>query len=175
MKTIIIEFIKLHAWDIIWIIALFLFGKTALRLIVRKVIKLAEDGDDSFDSLKEKKAKTLGGIILNIGNVVIYLFILLMILSLFGVDIRPILAGIGIGGLALGFGAQSLVKDMVAGLFILIESQYNVGDRIKVKDAEGKVVKITMRSTVIQDDDGHIHFVSNGTINNAINLSKRKK
>ncbi|MCG2809802.1 MAG: mechanosensitive ion channel family protein, partial [Candidatus Portnoybacteria bacterium] len=106
------------------------------------------------------------------GNVAIYVIILLMVLSLFGLDITPILAGAGVIGLAIGFGAQSLVKDFVSGLFILIENQYDMGDRVKIGTFEGRVVKITMRSTVLRDDEGKTFYISNGLINNVINLSQ---
>ncbi|MBU4031044.1 mechanosensitive ion channel family protein, partial [Patescibacteria group bacterium] len=111
-------------------------------------------------------------IIVATGNVVIYVIILLMVLSLFGLDITPILAGAGVIGLAIGFGAQSLVKDFVSGLFILIENQYDMGDRVKIGTFEGRVVKITMRSTVLRDDEGKTFYISNGLINNVINLSQ---
>lgn len=153
MQEIIINFIKQHAVEIVWIFILFFLGKIILKFIVKHLIKLADDGDDSHISQKEKRAKTLGLIIKSIGNVLIYSVLLFMVLSLSGVDIRPILASAGIIGLAIGFGSQSLVKDFVSGLFILIENQYGVGDRVKIGNFEGNVIKITMRSTVLMDDE----------------------
>lgn len=94
-------------------------------------------------------------------------------LNLSGVDIRPILASAGIIGLAVGFGAQSLVKDFVSGLFILIENQYGVGDRVKIGSFEGNVVKITMRSTVLMDDEKNKHYISNGLVKNVTNMSQQ--
>ena len=105
----------------------------------------------------------------------IYVVLLLMVLSLFGVDIRPILAGAGVVGLAIGFGAQSLVKDFVSGLFILVEDQYGIGDKVKIGSNEGKVIRITMRSTVLKDDEGKNYYISNGTINNVIKFPPIKK
>jgi len=133
-----------------------------LKLVVRRLVRIVDD----------KRAMTLGRIIVATGNVVIYVIILLMVLSLFGLDITPILAGAGVIGLAIGFGAQSLVKDFVSGLFILIENQYDMGDRVKIGTFEGRVVKITMRSTVLRDDEGKTFYISNGLINNVINLSQ---
>ncbi len=98
-----------------------------------------------------------------------------MILNLFGVDIRPILAGVGVLGLAVGFGAQSLVKDFVSGLFILVENQYSIGDTVKIGSFEGEVIRITMRSTVLRDDGGKTFYISNGLIKDVINLSQQKK
>lgn len=159
--------------NIIWILVLFFLGKIILRWIVGKAKRFADDGDDERRSIKEKQADTLGSMILTTGNVVIYLIILLMLLGLFNVDITPILAGAGIIGLAVGFGAQTLVKDFVSGLFIFLEHQYHVGDNIKIGDFEGKVVKISMRSTVIQNEEGKTFYISNGTVNKVINSSQK--
>lgn len=129
--------------------------------------------DEKDEEALEKRVQTLGHVIISTGNVIIYVIILLMILDLSGMDIRPILAGIGVLGLAVGFGAQSLVKDFVSGLFVLIENQYGIGDHVKIGSSEGRVVKITMRSTVLQDDDGKTFYLSNGSVNNVVNFSKR--
>lgn len=173
MQEIIINFIKQHAVELIWILILYFLGKIILSFIVKHLIQLADDGDDSHTSQKEKRAKTLGLIIKSIGNVLIYSVLLFMILSLSGVDIRPILASAGIIGLAIGFGAQSLVKDFVSGLFILIENQYGVGDRVKIGSFEGNVVKITMRPTVLMDDEKNKHYISNGLVKNVTNMSQQ--
>ena len=175
MQEIIINFIKQHAVEIIWIFILFIFGKIILRIIVKHFIKLADDGDDSHTSQKEKRAKTLGNIIKSIGNIVIYSVILFMVLNLSGVDIRPVLASAGIIGLAIGFGAQSLVKDFVSGLFILIENQYGIGDKVKIGNFEGDVIKITMRSTALMDNEKKVYYISNGLIKDVINMSQQKK
>jgi len=167
--------IKQNATDITWIIILFFFGRILLKLIVKRLATVVDDGDDKHVSQKEKRAETLGHVIITTGNIVIYAVILLMVLSVFGVDIRPILAGAGVIGLAVGFGAQSLVKDFVSGLFILVESQYGIGDKVKIGSFEGRVIRITMRSTVLKDDEGKIYYMSNGSINNVINLSQQKK
>jgi len=175
MQEIILNFIKQHAVEIIWIFILFILGKIFLKFIVKNFVKLADDGDNSHTSQKEKRAKTLGYIIRSIGNIVIYSVILFMVLKLSGVDIGPILASAGIVGLAIGFGAQSLVKDFVSGLFILIENQYGIGDKVKIGDFEGDVIKITMRSTVLMDSEKKVYYISNGLIKDVINMSQQKK
>ena len=175
MQEFIINIIKQNTTDIILIIILFFFGRIILKLIVKRLVKIVDDGDDKDISQKEKRAETLGHIIVATGNIVIYLVIALMILSLFRVDIRPILAGAGVIGLAIGFGAQSLVKDFVAGLFILIENQYGIGDKVKIGSFEGQVIRITMRSTVLRDGEGKTFYISNGLIKNLVNLSQHKK
>ena len=174
-QEFILNLIKQNAIDVIWIVVLFFFGRAILKLVVKRLMKIVDDGDDTHVSQKEKRAETLGHIIISTGNIFIYAVILLMILNVFGVDIRPILAGAGVIGLAIGFGAQSLVKDFVSGLFILVENQYGIGDKVKIGSFEGSVIRITMRSTVLKDEEGKVYYMSNGSINNVINLSQRKK
>ena len=175
MQEFIINIIKQNAVDIIWITILFFFGKLVLKLTVKRLARIVDDGDDENVSQKEKRAETLGRIIVSIGNMAIYAIILLMVLNLFGVDIRPILAGAGIIGLAIGFGAQSLVKDFVSGLFILVENRYGIGDKVKIGSSEGNVIRITMRSTVLKDKEGKIYYISNGSIKDVINMSQQEK
>ncbi len=174
MQEFIINIIKQNVVDIIWIIILFFFGKLILKLIMKRLSRIVDDGDDAHVSQKERRAETLGHIIVSIGNIFIYAIILSMVINLFGVDIRPILAGAGVIGLAIGFGAQSLVKDFVSGLFILIENQYDIGDKVKIGSSEGNVIRITMRSTVLRDEEGKTYYISNGSIKNVINMSQYK-
>lgn len=173
IKLEIINFLKNNLKEIIWLTVLLLFGNGILGAIVSRVRKFADDGDDQKESIKEKRAKTLSNIIITSGSIIIYSIILLMILSMFGIDLRPILAGVGILGLAIGFGAQSLVKDLVSGFFILAENQFNVGDRIKIGAFEGNVYKISLHSTVLIDDDKNKIYLPNGSINNVINYSQK--
>lgn len=172
-QEFILTVLKENSATIIWIVILFFFGKIALKLIVNRFINLVDDGDDEHDSQKEKRAATVGHVVMIIGNIVIYIVLLLMILILFGVDIRPILAGAGVVGLAVGFGTQALVKDFVSGFFILIENQYDIGDRIKIGSFEGTVSRITMRSTVLQDTEGKTYYTPNGSISNVVNFSQK--
>jgi small conductance mechanosensitive channel len=87
------------------------------------------------------------------------------------VEIGPLLAGAGVAGFALGFGAQNLIKDFIAGIFIVLENQYRVGDIIKVKGVGGRVIKLTTRITVLRDLDGNVHYIPNGSIEQATNLT----
>lgn len=174
MQEFIINIIKQNAIDIIWIVFLFFFAKLILQLIVKRMTQIVSDGDNIRASQKEKRAKTLGDIIISIGNISIYAIILFTVLNLFGVDITPILAGAGIIGLAIGFGAQTLVKDFVSGFFILVENQYGIGDQVKIGGFEGEVVRVTMRFTALKDKDGRIYYIANGSIKDVINMSQRK-
>ncbi len=173
MQELIIDLIKQNTVDIIGILTLFFLGRVLLKGVVGRLAKMVDDGDDSHTSQKEQRAETLGQIIITTGSIVIYTIILLMILNLFGIDIRPILAGAGVIGLAVGFGAQSLVKDFVSGLFILVENQYGIGDDVKIGSFEGKVIRITMRSTVLQNEEGKTFYISNGLIKDVTNMSQK--
>jgi len=95
-----------------------------------------------------------------------------MILSEVGINITPLIAGFGIAGLAVGFGAQSLVRDIIAGLFILLENQYSVGDWVQIAGIGGGVEEINLRRTVLRDFDGTVHTVPNGEIRVASNFTK---
>jgi moderate conductance mechanosensitive channel len=88
----------------------------------------------------------------------------LMILSTVGVNTAPLIASAGIFGIALGFGAQSLVKDFMTGLFIIAENQYRVGDYVEIQNIKGTVKAVTMRTTIVTDDDGSIFHIPNGSI-----------
>jgi small conductance mechanosensitive channel len=169
MEQYILNIIK----SVIWILVLFFGGRFILKKIVARGIKLVEDKDQAKDSALEKRAKTLGDILLTTGNIIIYVIVFLFVLKLFDVDITPILAGVGILGLAVGFGAQSIVKDFVAGLFILVENQYGIGDKVKIGSFEGRVKRITMRSTVLEDEEGKTFYISNGLIKDVVNFSQK--
>lgn len=174
IQLFIINLIKTYGVSVVWILVLFFGSRIVLKKIVKKMVKLVEDENQESRLDSEKRAETLGGIIITTGNVVIYIVVFLMVLKLFGMDITPILAGVGIIGLAVGFGAQSLVKDFVSGLFILIENQYGIGDKVKIGSFEGRVKKITMRATVLQNDEGKTFYISNGLIKDVVNFSKKK-
>ena len=141
--------------------------------ITRRVEQAFQDNDPSTMNEREKQAATLGKVIRNIARILVWSVALMMILKELGIDIGPILAGIGIMGLAVGFGAQSLVKDFLAGMFILIENQYNVGDVIEAAGAKGQVEKITLRATTLRDLEGNVHIVPNGAIDVVTNRTRQ--
>lgn len=85
------------------------------------------------------------------------------------IDLTPLLASAGIVGIALGFGAQSLVKDVISGIFIMSENQYRVGDTVEIEGASGNVERVSMRTTVIRDTSGNVHFIPNGSITQVTN------
>ena len=98
-----------------------------------------------------------------------------MILSQWGVNIAPLLAGAGILGLAVGFGTQTLVKDIVTGFFILLEGNYNIGTEIEIAGVKGEVKKINLRTTVLEADKGIIHIIPNSKITDIAIINKSSK
>lgn len=168
-----IRFITEFGPRIVIILVLFVAAKMLLRRGVGRTMKIISTTKGlENDERAKRRAQTLGHVVLTIGNTVIYAIAILMLLNLFNISVAPILTGAGILGLAVGFGTQALVKDFVSGLFILVENQYGVGDRVKIGTLEGDVIKITIRSTVLRDAEGKISYIPNGTITNVVNFSQ---
>jgi len=109
----------------------------------------------------------------SIGSAGIFLVAFLLVLGEFGINLAPLLAGAGIAGVAIGFGAQSLVKDFLSGIFMLLEDQYGVGDVIDVGEASGAVESVTLRSTRLRDVNGTVWHVPNGEIRRVGNMSQQ--
>jgi len=143
--------------------------RTVLRPIVRRTM-VRTKGESAKGVAK--RHETLVGILTGTGRVAIVIIVLLLILSELEIDIGPVLAGFGIAGIAVGFGAQYLIRDLIAGVFIIMENQYRVGDVVSVCDIKGKVEDITLRKTVLRDLDGIVHHVPNGEIRVAGNYSR---
>lgn len=141
------------------------------RLAGRKILDYTQDEDPATKSEREKRAETLVNIVRNAIKIFIYIVASFMVLKEVGVDIAPLLAGVGIAGLAIGFGAQTLVKDFLTGFFILMENQYRVGDVVKIGDHAGLVEKIKLRTTVLRDLEGIVHIIPNGEVQSVRNMT----
>ncbi|GAH81742.1 unnamed protein product, partial [marine sediment metagenome] len=120
----------------------------------------------------EKRRATLTRLIVSLGFFVVVVISAILILAELGIDIAALLVGFGVVGIAVGFGAQSLVKDLIAGFIILLENQYNVGDVVRIADIAGGVEGFSIRRTLLKDLDGTLHFVPNGEIRVTSNLTK---
>ncbi|HBY04570.1 MAG TPA: mechanosensitive ion channel protein MscS [Desulfotomaculum sp.] len=120
----------------------------------------------------KKRVHTLLGILHKIVKVSAFVVAVIIILNELGIDIRPIITAAGIGGLALGFGAQSLVKDVISGFFILLENQIRIGDIVSLNGTSGEVVSINLRTTVLRDLSGVVHIFPNGSITSVSNMTK---
>ena len=123
-------------------------------------------------TVRATQLRTLASVFHSVGLVVIFFLAGMQILPLLGINIGPLLASAGIAGLAIGFGAQTLVHDFINGFFILIESQFDIGDVVKLGSVQGTVEKLTLRRTVLRDADGTLHTVPNSQITIVSNLTR---
>jgi small conductance mechanosensitive channel len=142
-----------------------------VNLVARRIEMAADDGDDSTLTAAEKRGQTIAQLIRSVGGALVLLGVIVSSLNLF-IDIGPLLAGVGILSLAVSFGAQSLVKDFIAGFFILFENQFVVGDVIQVGDKSGAVERMTLRMVALRDSRGAIHVIPNGSITSVTNLTR---
>lgn len=121
----------------------------------------------------ERRVRTIGSLLVRISGAVIAVVATLMVLELFGIDIGPAVAGLGVAGIAVGLGAQTLVRDWLAGIFVILENQYSAGDVVRIAGVEGTVEDFSLRRTTLRDADGSVHTVPNGQIVVASNLTRR--
>lgn len=144
-------------------------GQVASHLLERE----AEHEESGVSQVEiERRIRTLQRIIVRVMGAVIVLIAALMALDKFGVNIGPAIAGLGVAGIAVGLGAQTLVHDWLAGIFIILENQYNVGDVIEVAGVAGVVEQFSLRRTTLRDLSGVVHSVPNGQITVASNMTR---
>jgi moderate conductance mechanosensitive channel len=143
-----------------------------INLAVTHMQHLVERKDATSLSETEKRARTLGKIVNSTGFVFVVGVAIMMILSEFGINILPIITGAGIAGLAVGFGAQNLVRDIISGFFLILEDQIRVGDVVKINGVAGSVEAINLRTTVLRDLEGIVYIFPNGEIKQVANMSK---
>lgn len=122
-------------------------------------------------STSERREETLSKLLDNVLSYVVYFIAFMMILSVLGIDVKALIAGAGVVGLAVGFGAQSLVKDVITGFFIIFEDQFSVGDHVRIGQFEGNVETIGLRTTKIKSWTGELHILPNGSIIEVTNFS----
>ena len=123
-------------------------------------------------SMRSQQIRTLSSVIYSIGLFVILFIAAMQILALLGVNMGPLLASAGVAGIAIGFGAQTLVKDFINGFLILAENQYDIGDTVKIAGVQGVVENMTLRKTVLRDADGTVHTVPSSDIQVVSNLTR---
>ncbi|MCS6956733.1 MAG: mechanosensitive ion channel family protein [Patescibacteria group bacterium] len=142
-------------------------------LILKKILKTAIFGVEKTKNEKlVKKSQTLKSFIDSIIYVFVYFGAIYYILSLWEINITPFLTSAGIIGLAFSFGAQSLAKDIISGFFIIFDNQFEVGDYVKIGSLKGKVKKITLRQTILKDEEGNIIIIPNSQINSVVKIKK---
>ncbi len=151
-------------------LALVLMATAVIPKIIERTVQRSR-GDQTEEEVR-KRAETLSGVLVASLQAVILAIVAFMMLDKMGLNIAPVIAGVGVVGIAVGFGAQSLVKDIISGLFILLENQYRKGDVVKIAGASGLVEDINLRRTILRDSEGVVHSVPNGEIRVASNLTK---
>lgn len=158
--TFRITVILIAAWIVIAV------AQRAIRTLRERIARRMDDREAI------KRAETLGRVFRYLVAVVVSLVAGMLVLSELGVSVAPILGAAGVAGLAVGFGAQSLVKDFFTGFFLLLENQIRQGDVVRLGNHSGLVEEITLRYVQLRDYDGNVHFVPNGQISTVVNMSR---
>ncbi|MDD3722324.1 MAG: mechanosensitive ion channel family protein [Lutibacter sp.] len=154
------------------IIVAFFINKVITRLIDKMVRMAVVPNKHSSQEAEKKREDTLIQIFSITAKITVFSILILMVMQEFGVVIGPILAAAGIVGLAFGFGGQYLIRDIISGLFIILENQYRIGDVVKFENLGGVVEKISLRMTTLRDMDGTVHHIPHGEIKEVSNYSK---
>ena len=153
---------------IVFVIVIGLFAWLATQLLTKGFVIAVSTGTPTG-----KRLTTLTGLIKATLSILIIAIAGFMILEEFGFNLAPLIASAGIVGLAIGFGAQALVKDIISGAFLLVENQFSEGDEVEISGKKGKVEKITLRTVRIRDKDGTLHTIPNGSITMVSNFSEK--
>lgn len=172
----VINWLTTHGWRILLIVLIALAVYFAMRHFIPVVVGRTVAGTMKRKpkTAIKKRTDTLSNVFIDTGMVLIVLIAIFMILSELNINVAPALAGLGIAGLAIGFGAQHLVRDLFNGTLILLENQYGVGDVVKIAGIIGTVEEVNLRRTVLRDLDGVVHNVPNGEIAVASNYTKER-
>jgi len=163
IKIIVILFI---AW-LINRISKFLISKL-INTLIRKGEEIAGD-----NKIQEQRIRTLTKVFKSTLSIVIWIVALLTILPELGINTAPLLAGAGLTGLAIGMGARNVIQDYLSGLFILLEDQYRVGEKVNIAGIKGEVIDLNLRRTVLRDSESTVHYIPNGQIKSASNFSRK--
>lgn len=156
------------------VLAILLVAFLLIRIVGLITGKLAEFSkrDELPSRLRAQQLRTLAAVIRSVAVFVILFFALLQVLLVFGVNVEPLLASAGVAGLAIGFGAQTLVHDVINGFFILVENIYDIGDVVKIAGVQGTVEQMSLRMTVLRDDTGAVHSVPNSSVQIITNMTR---
>jgi small-conductance mechanosensitive channel len=159
----VITWFLLHGAKILVILAIAALITRFLKNFIKQAVRV-NIKNHIPEQEKRRRVETLVSVFEGTLTFVIWILATLMILPEFGVNIAPILAGVGVAGLAVGMAAREIVADFISGLFIVMENQYHLGDKIKVAGLEGEVQEITLRRTIIKDEEGNFHSIPNSKI-----------
>jgi small conductance mechanosensitive channel len=167
--TDMVDFVRHDAPKIVFILVLAFILQRIVAFFVHRMLRIA---DRYAGTQRASQLRTMAAILRATCYGLIGFIALLQILPLFNIDLKPLLASAGVVGLGISFGAQSLFKDMLNGIFILLEDQFNVGDVVKIAGLTGTVEDLSLRATQLRDGDGTLHFIPNSQIATVSNLSR---
>ena len=152
-------------------VAVYLICRPIIRSVIKRLVAHRMAGEDEAEV--RQRTKTLSSVLVKIVGVIILVVAVITILPEFGVNITSLIAAIGIGGLAIAFAAQNLIRDFISGFFILLEDQYGIGDVVSIAGIAGVVEDITLRRTILRDIDANVHSVPNGKVELSTNMTKK--
>ncbi len=164
-----INFLR-HAPAILLIILVAFVVLRIVRALIRRISKLSAGKLPT--GLRDQQIRTLASVLNSVITVVVVFVTILLVLQKIDINVGPLLASAGVAGLAIGFGAQTLVHDYINGFFVLLEDQYNLGDTVRLAGLKGTVEHMTLRRTVLRDDDGTVHTIPNSQITVVSNMTR---
>ncbi len=170
--TRIWEWLQEHGVAILLIIICSFLAFALLKYLIRLVTKRVQSLDNVKGSDLDRRTETISNVLYSTGVALILGIATLMILTEFGVPVAPVLASVGVASIALGLGAQTLVKDVLNGFFFLVENQYTVGDVIEINGVSGTVEEMNLRITAVRDLNGTFHIIPNGEIRQVANKTR---
>jgi moderate conductance mechanosensitive channel len=154
------------------ILLLALVMNRLLRVLTQRLVQSASESGGRTAQIREQQTRTMAGVLYSAGTAIITSLALLLALPVFGFNVTPLAAAAGLASLAVGFGAQHVVRDVINGFFIVFEDQYVVGDTVRIGEVVGRVEHLTLRRTVLRDVNGALVSVPNGEIGRVANLSR---
>lgn len=166
-----LDFLRVDVPKILFIVVVTFVLIRLLKAVAHRLRKLGE-AKELPTGFRAQQLRTLSGVVYSAGLFVLIFLALLQILPVLGINMGPLLASAGIAGLAIGFGAQTLVHDVINGFFILMENQYEVGDTVRVAGITGTVERMTLRATLLRDDQGALSTIPNSKIDIVSNLTR---
>jgi len=152
-------------------VGVYLICRPIIRSVIKRLVSHRMAGEDEAEI--RQRTNTLSSVLVKIVGVIILVVAVITILPEFGVNITSLIAAIGIGGLAIAFAAQNLIRDFISGFFILLEDQYGIGDVVSIAGIAGVVEDITLRRTILRDLDANVHSVPNGKVELSTNMTKK--
>jgi small conductance mechanosensitive channel len=173
MPVVSVDWLLTHSLKAAVIVIVAALAVRASRIVISRLEHRLGHGHSERDLEWQRRASTLGGILIRLVTVTVWSLAALMLLRELSIDVLPILTTAGIAGLAIGFGAQNLVRDVISGFFMILEDQVRVGDLARINGVTGVIEQVNLRTIVLRDGEGAVHVFPNGTVTALANLSKQ--